>query len=470
MLHRWTQICCRTAGWLLCAMALAPAASRSAPADPHGPSYDLSPGLSAESVLKVMASLEVGGEIKLPETDKIVRLPISVVGKFRYDERRIEAESVWRSIRHYDRAEASIKVDRAGTQSRLPPERSLIAATWDRKGPVRLGSYQGPLTREQLDLVDTLANSLVLEALLPSAPVRVGQRWAHSQEVIGALVGLSAVSQCDVESVLLDVQDDAARVAIGGRVEGSAEGVTAEMELKGRYDVDLTTGHVKRMDLAAEEDRAVGHIGPGMDVTARVKLQRRPVSGSEPIERWMAGRRDDRPPMADALTFASSAAGFTMTYDRRWFVTESRRDLVVLRRVDRGKLVAQCNISPLPSRSPSRSVSLSQFQKDVRFSLNDRFERFAKASQYRNAAGHRVYRVVAQGAVDRLPIEWRYYLVLDDRGRRLALAFTVERELSALLGDADRKLVDALALPDAESAAATTAADRRANAGQVGPR
>ncbi len=462
--------CARAVGWLLCAAAFAPGVVRSAPPDPTGSPHDFSSRLSPETVLEVTANLEVGGEIKVPDADKIHRLPISVAGTFRYAECRFEAGSDWRSIRHYDQAVASIKVDRDGTRSRLSPERSLIIATWNRKGPVGFQSCQGPLTREELDLVDTLANSLVLEALLPSAPVRIGQRWDHSSEVIGALLGLSAVSQCDVDSLLLDVQDGVARMAIGGRVEGSAEGVTAQIQLKGRYDFDMPRGHVTRMDLAAEEDRAIGHIGPGLDVTARIKLARTPVAGSEPIEQFLQARGEEASPMADDLSFTSSTAGFAMTYDRRWFITQSRRDLVVLRRVDQGKLVAQCNVSPLPSKSPSRPVSLSQFQKDVRFSLNDRFERFVSASQYRNSAGHRVYRVVAQGAVDRLPVEWRYYLVTDDRGRRLALAFTVERALSSQLGNSDRKLVEALTFSNAVGAAEITSADRPPAADSVPPR
>jgi len=41
-------------------------------------------------------------------------------------------------------------------------------------------------------------------------------------------------------------------------------------------------------------------------------------------------------------------------------------------------------------------------------------------------------------------IEWRYYLVTNTAGRRVAFAFTVEGSLAKRLGDADRKMVNAV--------------------------
>ena len=41
-----------------------------------------------------------------------------------------------------------------------------------------------------------------------------------------------------------------------------------------------------------------------------------------------------------------------MLHDRRWHVTVDRPELTVLRLVDRGELIAQCNISPAPDAKP----------------------------------------------------------------------------------------------------------------------
>ncbi len=68
--------------------------------------------------------------------------------------------------------------------------------------------------------------------------------------------------------------------------------------------------------------------------------------------------------------------------------------------------------------------------------------------QWADAAGNRVFRVVAQGEVKELPIQWRYYLIASKSGRRLALSFTLEGPLAERLGDADRRLVAAVELLD----------------------
>ena len=49
--------------------------------------------------------------------------------------------------------------------------------------------------------------------------------------------------------------------------------------------------------------------------------------------------------------------------------------------------------------------------------------------------------VRVKGQVEALPIEWRYYLLAHESGRRVALAFTVEESLLAQFGDADLTLV-----------------------------
>ncbi|MCH9007895.1 hypothetical protein IIA29_07795 [candidate division KSB1 bacterium] len=111
------------------------------------------------------------------------------------------------------------------------------------------------------------------------------------------------------------------------------------------------------------------------------------------------------------------------------------RSLAVLRMVDRGELLAQCNLSALPK--VKKPVTLAEFQRDVERSLGNNFGRFVSAAQNVNESGYAVFRVVVRGTVSQLPIQWIYYLVQDRRGHRVSLAFTLEQSLRERFAEAD---------------------------------
>jgi hypothetical protein len=121
--------------------------------------------------------------------------------------------------------------------------------------------------------------------------------------------------------------------------------------------------------------------------------------------------------------------------------------------VDRGELVAQCNISPLPKLE--KAIPLAEFQRDVQRTLGKNFGQFVNAGQTINESGYAVFRVVVHGDVGGLPIEWIYYLVQDRAGHRVSLAFTLEQSLSERFATTDKAMVAALALtePPAPTAA-----------------
>lgn len=123
-------------------------------------------------------------------------------------------------------------------------------------------------------------------------------------------------------------------------------------------------------------------------------------------------------------------------------------EVLTMRYVDRGELVAQCNVSAPPDIEPGKQPTLAAFQKEIQNGLDKNFGQFVQASESVNSVGHVIYRVVAEGKVSDLPIQWRYYLVADDQGRQAVFAFTLESELAAQLGDADQELIASLEFAD----------------------
>jgi hypothetical protein len=147
------------------------------------------------------------------------------------------------------------------------------------------------------------------------------------------------------------------------------------------------------------------------------------------------------------LSYASLGGQFRFLYDRRWFLTSDDSKLAIFRLLDRGELVAQCNVSAVPA-GPTKLATLAEFQHDVQNSLGKNFGQFVNASQFTNEAGYNVLRLVVHGTVSQLPIEWIYYLITDSNGQRVSLAFTLEESLLDRFARADRALADAVRLPE----------------------
>jgi hypothetical protein len=222
-------------------------------------------------------------------------------------------------------------------------------------------------------------------------------------------------------------------------------GVSTEIELKARYRFDQARKRVIFLAILVKEKRAVGHVGPGLDTVAKLIMKLTPIDASQ----HLADAGDEVPPLSPTvsqLNFVNEKGNYAFQYDRRWYVTSDEPKLAVLRFIDRGELVAQCNISALPiAKSPA---TLAQFQQDVQKSLGQNFGQFINTSETKSPAGYAVLRLVAEGKVQELPIRWIYYLITNEKGRRVSLSFTFEKTLEERFGQADRLLAGQLHLTE----------------------
>ncbi len=132
-----------------------------------------------------------------------------------------------------------------------------------------------------------------------------------------------------------------------------------------------------------------------------------------------------------------------------------RQDVAVLRFVERGDLVAQCNLSPLPSLAAEEQFGMEEFQQDIKRILDENFGQFVTASESRTEDGLHVMRVVAAGTVSELPIHWVYYHLGNQAGRRASCVFTLEADLVDRFGGADQSLISSFRFTDAKDGGQT---------------
>ncbi|NUQ64657.1 MAG: hypothetical protein HUU20_19520 [Pirellulales bacterium] len=434
-------------------------------ADSRAPTYSLHTRLAPGTVDRVQTKVEVGGDLTVVEDSKVKRLKMSVVANLGYHERFLlasaGADGPLRSIRHYDQASAAIKIEDGGFQPVLSENRRLIGAQVD-GAEAGLFSPRGPLTREELDLIDVQGSSLMLGRLLPDGPVAVGATWKHSEAVLAALLRLDEVGKADVQSTLASVKDGAALIEMSGKAEGAVNGVSTEIELKAKYQFHLKAGRITWLGLLIKENRSIGHVGTGLDVVARLQTTITPGAEAEQLsDTAIAGLPISPTPELMQLVHRSPDGKWEFAYDRRWFITAESADGLALRMVDRGELVAQCNVAAVGKAEPGKLVSLESFQKDIQRALGKNFGQFVKAAQRSNEAGYRVFRVEAQGEVEQLPILWIYHLVGHVDGRRVSFAFTMEGELFDRFALSDDEMVGALRFLDSEMAGQSPAAARQ---------
>jgi hypothetical protein len=405
----------------------------------------------AGDLAHVEVLLEVGGDLKIADEGKIKPLKMSVVGKMVYDERLVAVvkdTGHLRSVRYYKLADAAIKIDKGGLKPHLRDERRLIAVATG-EGVPTLFSPQGPLNREELELIDVPGNSLLVDELLPAHAVAVHDQWQHSDQLLAGLLGLDAVSQTDVRSELKEIDETSARVELSGTVQGAVAGVATEIELKGRYKYQFKQERITWLALLIEEKRSVGHVGPGADVVARLQMTIAPQAEAGPLsDAAIAGLPLEPAPPQTLLEYEPAARDFTIQHDRRWYVMSDKAGTLAMRLVDRGELIAQCNVSKLPNTDPGKHPTLARFQEDVEQSLDKQFKRFLQASEGTNSLGYTVYRVVAEGVAAELPIQWIYYFVADPHGHQVVFAFTLEEQFVPQLAEADEAIVKSLVIKD----------------------
>lgn len=439
----------------------------------------LRPKIEPGDMSRVTVELELGGKLQVRRLDaekntlsEPQSLPMSVVGKLRYDERRLTpaddtpADHSARGVRYYDEAEATIKVDDGGQEPSLPDDRRLIVVE---RADDRTTMFcpEGPLTREQLDLIDTVGNTLLLHELLPTEAVAEDGTWKQSADVMAGLLTLDSIAACEVESVLEQFNKDYAKVRLAGTVDGSVDGAATEMEVRAVYLFDRRRGRITRVNWAIKENRSIGGATPGVEGIAKLRMTLDPIEKSDHLTDEVVGSlpaplkssnsaTDAAPPKE--LIYEAPQQGFRVHHDRQWLVTGEERETITLGRVDRTGLVAHCSLTLLPPKSAGRYTSLEEFQNDIARSLGKSYGQLASSRQWTTPNGLHCLEVVVRGQVRDVPVEWRYYLLSSDEAdHRITMAVTVEGEMVGRLGKADRELVESLELIPVETPSADTA-------------
>ena len=408
---------------------------------------------------RVKLAVEVAGQMKMNPSGREVKfLPMSVTAELNFLQRRLanspgrpgetKDSAAVRLVRHYQSAEAKFNLKNTEFSERLRDDRRLVVLQAENDDGIYF-SPLGPLLREELELLDVPGAGVLPELLLPGKVLRVGETWNLSEAVIARLLSLDAVHKHDIIGKFDELRHGVAILSLEGKAAGAIGGVSSDVNLKAKLNLDPQEQLLTWLALSFTENRAIGHAQPGYDVTTRIRM--------------LTGLAEDAPELSETslgtlpltaglgeklLSFRSEKGGFELVHDRRWRVMTERYDSAVLRLIDRGELVAQCNVAKLKNFAKDEKLTIEAFQEDVKKALEKNKGIITEVSQNTTDHGLLVQRLLVTGTASELPIQWTYYHVSDSEGRRASLVFTIDAKLVERYAHIDQELISAFRLFD----------------------
>jgi len=411
--------------------------------------YRLEEPVDDARIFGVGTRVDVTGKVQPDRTKQ--PLPLSASVALSYRERRLlgpgsEAEA-FRAVREYEQTQSSGDVDGHKSSSSLPDSLKLIVAQGRVEG-VELFSLGGLMTSDELELIRSPADSLALIALLPPQPVELGAKWTARPWAFQMLTRLDAVVKGELTCTLASVENQVARVSVAGKIEGAALAQLSEITLSGSFDYDLNLRCISACDMTQVEKRSGGVANPAFDLTARIRLLRRPAPTPGRLEdaKLVEAAAAPTRPAALRLRFTSPWS-IGIEHPRYWYPTHLQEKVAIFRLIEEGNLIAQCNLTPLPPARPGEHLSEADFLRDIHQSYGPQLKSISPGEVIPAQDGRYIYRVQAKGseAADAaVGATWNFYLITDPSGRQASLTTIVSDDLLDELGNRDRELVDSL--------------------------
>lgn len=407
-------------------------------------------------VFSVTAKVDVTGQLETAIADgKALPLDLKVDAALSYLERRLapagrDAAAV-RSLRQYDDASSRVEVQKQPSFFRLRGDRKLVVAQGAREGIV-FYSPSGTLHNSELDLLNAPGDNLPVIGLLPPTEVEVGSKWTPESWVIQMLTSAEAVLKSELECELTALDPQSASITFKGSLEGATDGAITNISVSGKLTYDLALSAVTRIEVEQTEKRLVGAVSPGMNVTAKAVIERKLASGPGPLTDEVVNELPLEPDPTLLMVALETPSGLRILHDRNWHLFHQSAGGAMLRLLDKGSLIAQCNMQRIAPAAAGEHTPEEKFQSDIRNQLGERLREITLAEEVQTDDGRFLYRVTAAGEANKIKMVWLYYLCAAPDGRQVSFVFALEEENLERLANRDLGIVKSLTFLDPQAA------------------
>lgn len=412
---------------------------------------------------RYLIELKAQGQLtpaKLPDAPEPPPVPLRVESRFDFYDRLQLTDPektptrAWRYVRQA--AVAINSPSRPLTVLVRPDVSTLITRLVD--GQPFTYSTGGPLTRQELDILQGPADPLLWGQFLPPTPVAAGDSWSIGPDLARSLTDYEALASNTLRAKLETLEPSEARIHLAGTVRGAVRGAEGTMSVTGDVVFNRLTQTIESVQLSRTEKREPGHVEAAFEFQGELKATRTPVAIPPELSDALVKElpTDDSPALA-LLRFSPPNASYRLYHDRNWHLFWEDERLAVLKRLDQGEILAQCNVSKGPNAGEGRHQQPSQFRDDIRKALGSRFAAFIGAGEVTQdtAEGFR-YKVAVQGRESDRDILWYYFLLASPAGDQVLVTYTLNLADKDRLGNEDLEMVGSLEWTKPPAAAGST--------------
>ena len=353
------------------------------------------------------------------------------------------------AMRFYHQAGCDWRIDGRRRKTRLRDEVRFTRVNRTSL-PETIFSPADYMTRDEVDLLKTPVCSLAIDGLIPEKIEPNDEPFFPSLEAVAAALNLSSAQSSDVSVRLVAVDEETLRFQLDGTVEGSAAGVPTEQKVVGKLAYDRNRQLVSWAAIAIHERRTIGVAEPGFDISATIKMLRRPMDAAVGLVKHPASRTDGDPMMVE---IESKMLRVAAMMDRRWQPMTDVSGHSVWRMTENDRSVAQVDLRTLPTLQSGQSWTLEDFVRDVTKTLGTQMDQILDRKRSISSSGLEVMTVTATGKAGDVDVRWTLVHLADTQGksptgRRVQATFTLQSDAIDAFAGSEQQLASSLRFLD----------------------
>ena len=152
-----------------------------------------------------------------------------------------------------------------------------------------------------------------------------------------------------------------------GEIQGASLGGAGTIAIDGSCEFDREVGWIKSLKVDRVEVREAGPVEAGLDVKSAIVLTRSAIEPPAELNDETLAKLSIDAALEHSLLLATAPDGsYSFAHDRDWHVFSENVKRIVLRRMERGEVTAQCNLMVGPKAGRGRHQDPKQFRDDIR--------------------------------------------------------------------------------------------------------
>lgn len=405
----------------------------------------LTPIIRPNITTRIRYAMRLEGKLATPSASGTSEFQLNAQGNFDFEQRQFpsgdDGSFTLRAARRYNVAQTATTVGKDPERKSALPSQSNLVYLYGKDSQLLQYSPEIRLTRPQVDLLQFACDPLAVTGLFPSRQLtNSGETWNADTWVLAMLTGVDAFITQTVICKLEKLTPTEALIAFDCQGQGAVSGAATDITLKGTLTCQRTDGMVRNLSAVMKEKRSASSVSAGLNVTASIEWSQ---EVAQPVTKLPEAVPSQFPEQRLLLLTLVTPWRLLLLHNRDWHVFHETADLVILRMLHNGSLIAQCNLAPAAQLSPGKFTAEDEFLADVERKITARQGQITRSTVESDVGGWRIHHVQATTLVEtsqqqpatadtQTPkaqtVVWDYYLCSARSGEQYSLLFSHAEE------------------------------------------